>query len=68
VNDSDILSYDEEENVEGYRKKILEKDYSQCFSTNVIKNIGIEISDIPQQITDFRKIFIKKNIVIRKRL
>lgn len=60
VNDSDILNYGEVENIEEYRKKILEKNYSQNFSTNVIKNMGIKDLDIPQRITDFRKRFIKK--------
>jgi len=71
VDDMDILkSYNDRTELEEYRKEILEKDYSQDFRANVIKDIRTENSDIPQQIVTFRKNFIKsmywKNEALQK--
>ena len=55
------VSYKEEESIEWYRKRILEKDYSKNFKSEVLKEIDNQNYDVSQQIVDFRQWFIRKN-------
>ena len=57
---NDDMLYREWESIEWYKKRILEKDYSKNFKSEVFKEIDNQNYNVSQQIVEFRQRFIRK--------